>query len=150
MSEKYGNLLKRVKDKQLKELCSKLAFTSAPAKDASLPSLTFRLEAKRTANNPQKNNAVVDEVIIWLAPYFLLDGGKALEKVEVSLDPFVAFPLAMFFEQQGVKIKREKDFASEGRGVIVDVPTGQLDAFKTMDPAKLEAALVAPGQTSKL
>lgn len=137
MAKQYGKTM------GIAKACGKLAFSSG--KDAAaLPALTFRLEAKRTANNPQKNNAVVDEVIMWLAPYFLLEGGKGLEKATISLDPFVAFPLAVFFEQQGVKIVMA---LRRSKGVS---PVAAKSNFGEVLLAAGESGMEVPGRTDSM
>ncbi|CAD7947184.1 unnamed protein product [Amoebophrya sp. A25] len=118
-----GVFVKRLKNKELQAVVGKWS-----AKDLlalpKLPPVVLRV-VKQKLNAPHANDALADEVLIRIAPYLLEE--KGLDKVVVSLDPFVAFPLAVFLEQKGINIRREP--TAPGDAAIVPTP-GFLDGVK--------------------
>merc|ERR1712061_310130 len=128
-------LVAKVKDVHIKSQCEMMVAHAGSqpvdaAAKASTRALVLRLEANRSKNTPHGTQALVDEVVLRMVPYLLgvrspTQGPLAstgLGSVAISMDPFVAFPLAVFFEKNGIPILREKKMRDFGAARVVTVP----------------------------
>ncbi|CAE8582418.1 unnamed protein product [Polarella glacialis] len=77
-----------------------------------LPPLVLRIPRPGSGSNAPHTNFVFDLALPYLVVYLEL-GQEA--QVSLSADPFVAFPLANFLIQKGIKVVRETDEAMAKR-----------------------------------
>eukprot|EP00928_Gymnodinium_smaydae_P080550 TRINITY_DN64226_c0_g1_i1.p2 TRINITY_DN64226_c0_g1~~TRINITY_DN64226_c0_g1_i1.p2 ORF type:complete len:167 (-),score=43.86 TRINITY_DN64226_c0_g1_i1:325-825(-) len=148
LQEKCKSLVGKVTDAHIKSLCEKLMERAAqqPSATAAEKAVILRIEGDRTRNNPHGNAGMVDETILRALPYLLglCDASQVGPgSVGVSMDPFVAFPLAVFIERNGIPVKREKALSAAGSARVVKMPTSILEDARSASSAEDVLALLA-------
>ncbi|CAD7954837.1 unnamed protein product [Amoebophrya sp. A120] len=93
----------QIKDKDLRKIAKKFSPEHLPKVEENYR-LLLRVEKTEGSNAPHANAKIADELLLRMALQVLRNN---FSNIQVSLDPFVAFPLYNFLEQQKVQTTRD-------------------------------------------
>lgn len=112
-----------------------------------LPTLLLRVPRLQSGSNAPHSNYVYDLLLPYLLTYLCAD---QKEKISVSVDPFVAFPMANLLISKGFKVVRETDDALQKRSAIAPLTLAVRSQTKEDVLASLEHSTGTSGGRSKL